>query len=313
MTVVVMAPKKKAWREFEEAVARFAAAMDPHAVVTHNAKLPDRDTGRRRQRDVWIEAKICGHFLVRILVSCKRYARKLHQGDIDTFIGELVSSDAHKGVLYSYSGFNVPALEKARARGICCCRLFQNEPADIPLTLSFRDHYCCAAQIMLRVSPGPRPEWGFRVWRDLLLAPIPGADGLIVDAITSAFHEAEQQAVLTARLAGPFPLPFEATVVVPASDLYPNFRVTAFGKWKVFKSRFEFVLLEGSYSYTSGDFKGSIHGPSIDRLSTHPGLGWDQIDEPPANLTNTVLAILYKADTRSALLESQGPHPFSGG
>jgi hypothetical protein len=303
---------KRLWLEFEKAVACFAAAMDSNARVCHNAKLPDRDTKRPRQRDVWIEAKVCGHFPVHVLVSCKRYARKLHQGDIDTFVGELASSGAHKGVLYAYSGFNAAALEKAAAHGICCCRLFQNEPSEIPLSLSFGDHYCCAAQIQLQLSPGSQLDWGFRTWGDLLLTPIPGEGGLVVDAVTKAFHEAEHKAVLEARLTGPFPHPFEASLLVPASNSHPSFQITAFGRWKVFRSRQEFVLLNGSYSHTTGDFRGSIYGPSIDRLSTHPGPGWEQIDELPLSLTNTTVAVLYRADTRSALLESQGPHVFSG-
>lgn len=89
----------KGWKDFETAVARFIAALDPDATVKHNVYLPDRDTGHPRQRDVWIEARICGVFPVKVLVSCKRWDRKLNEQDIDAFVGELRSSGAHKGVI----------------------------------------------------------------------------------------------------------------------------------------------------------------------------------------------------------------------
>lgn len=308
-----MARKKKAWLEFEEAVARFATAMDPRALVRHNAKLPDRDTRRRRQRDVWIEAKVCQHFPVRLLISCKRYRRKLHQGDIDSFVGELLSSRAHKGVIYSYSGFGEAALQKAEAHGICCCRLFQNEPGDIPASLSFTTHYCCAAQIQLTISPLLLPDCGFFTWGDVLEHPLPDGMGLVVDAISIAFKSAEREAVCAAPRAGVFPRPFEAAVTVPGSGPRPPLSLLARGKWKFYRSRLEFVLLDGSYSYSSGEFIGRIHGPWIDRLSTDPGAGWEHIDEPPTELTNASLVILYAADTRTALLQNLGQQPLGRG
>ena len=73
------------WQAFEIAVAKFAAAMDPSAVVRHNVLLPDADTGHPRQRDVIIEAKICKIFPVTVLVSCKYWQSKLDEGHIDCF------------------------------------------------------------------------------------------------------------------------------------------------------------------------------------------------------------------------------------
>lgn len=112
------------WEDFERAVAAFVKALTPGARVTHNAKLPDKHTGRLRQRDVWIEASI-GPFPIKILVSCKRLKRKINEQDIDAFIGELSSSGAHKGVLYSLMGFTMPAVEKAQPRNFLLQTLSQ--------------------------------------------------------------------------------------------------------------------------------------------------------------------------------------------
>ena len=136
------------WKEFEKAVARFVGALDPKAKVNHDVKLPDFHTSKPRQRDVWIEAKVCNHFPINVLISCKRLKRKLNQKDIDAFNGELASSEARLGVLYSYSGFTVNAIEKAKRLGISCCRLFENKSPDIPLNLIF--------MVLLRIS-GRRP------------------------------------------------------------------------------------------------------------------------------------------------------------
>jgi len=44
--------KDPKWKQFEIAVAQFVSALDPNAKVTHNAQLPDKHTGKLRQRDV---------------------------------------------------------------------------------------------------------------------------------------------------------------------------------------------------------------------------------------------------------------------
>ncbi|MFI4861924.1 MAG: restriction endonuclease, partial [Phycisphaerales bacterium JB063] len=123
------------WRQFEEVVAQFLASLEVSAKVTHDIHLPDRDTGKPRQRDVWIEWNALNHFPTKMLVSCKRWSKPLDQKDIDHFNGEFLSSRAHIGVIYSYSGFNDNAVEKARALGFHCCQLLDDAPSPIPRTL----------------------------------------------------------------------------------------------------------------------------------------------------------------------------------
>ncbi|MBI2150580.1 MAG: restriction endonuclease [Acidobacteria bacterium] len=78
---------------------------------------------------------------MKLLISCKRYKRKLNQQDIDAFNGELLSSGAHKGIIYSYSGFGKNAVEKAQKIGICCCTLYKDQAPEIPEILKFHA-YC---------------------------------------------------------------------------------------------------------------------------------------------------------------------------
>ena len=112
------------WREYERAVTRFLQALGEDAKVTHDGKIPDADTGLPRQRDVWIEWSLGGHFPVQALVSCKHLSRPLDQQDIDHFRGEMESANAHLGIVYSKSGFRDAAIQKARQLGFHCCRLY---------------------------------------------------------------------------------------------------------------------------------------------------------------------------------------------
>lgn len=154
-----MKDDNKDWGKFELAVKNLVAALDPNAKVKHNAKLPDLDTGKLRQRDVWVEAKVCNVYPFKILISCKRWSRKISQQDLDAFIGELRSSGAQKGVLYSFKGFSKPAIEKAKRLGISCCKLYQDEVPDIPksLIISF---YCCNSSYRLRINSEAFNDWG---------------------------------------------------------------------------------------------------------------------------------------------------------
>lgn len=142
------------WRLFEEAVARFLSALDSSAHVVHNAAIPDTDIGDLRQRDVWIETKVLSHFDVKILVSCKKWGRKLDVQDVDAFIGEWKSSGAHIGVIYSFSAFTEPALRKAKTKGISCCRLISGNTPELPESIVIPS-YCFLPRGSVRASAIP--------------------------------------------------------------------------------------------------------------------------------------------------------------
>jgi hypothetical protein len=302
--------KKPEWREFQLAVASFLAALAPNARVTEDAHLPDADTGRPRQRDVWIEAKVFGHFPIKILVSCKRWKQQLDESDIDAFIGELRSSGAQLGIVYSYSGFTEPAIEKARKVGISCCRLYANEPPDIPTALQFRS-YCCTARVAVSLAAPPDPAWDLKTWNDLFSLAKDGTDSLL-DRIVTCFREGETEAANKVKTEGPFPKSWasELRVTHPQTEVAP-LRVIVAGAWKLYEGRVEAHLIDGSYSFNTGDFKGRQAAPWIDRVGPHPGPGWTLLDEPPKQIPlPRMVAILYHGDARQALLEHMGPRPL---
>ena len=301
------------WRSFELAVARFAAAMDPKANVHHNHFTPDAHSKRPRQRDVWIEAVLCGLFPVTVHVSCKRYKRKLHEGDIDAFVSELGSSGAHKGVLYSYRGFAAPAIEKAKACGICCCRLYESEPADLPEALWF-DAYCCSSQMSLAVDPCPLPRGlQLRQWNDLFQVSThyEGKELTVLDAICQAFQSAELAAVEDTKRVGGFPQPFTLHLSLRDHEKCEALTIIVHGRWKVYRGRLEAFLLNGSYSFTSKAYAGTVSTPAVDMWSSDPGPGWELLESSPARLENAVLTIRYDGDAKACLLEAMGSLPIA--
>lgn len=296
------------WKQYEIAVSSFLSALGPSANVVHDAKLPDRDTGRRRQRDVWIEALLFGHFPVKLLVSCKRWKRPLNAKDIDHFVGELGSSGAHKGVIYSRSGFNRSAVEKAKARGICCCRLYQNQPPDLPETLIFHS-YCLTPRMSLSLVEPAAPSWGCKTWNDLFDLSFGVEDGpaTVLEFLSDQYtkKQAAACALMQDKRAFPEPWGIEFSVISRADGRTP-LRIQFGGSWCVYRGNIEAHLLDGSYNVTEGRFTGSQIGPAIDMQGPHPGPGWTLTDTPPEELTPKMCVMYLTCDARERLLHHFG-------
>jgi hypothetical protein len=283
------------WRDFEKAVAQFIAALNPKARVTHDARMPDRDTGRPRQRDVWVEGTFAGMFPLRALVSCKHYGRPLNQLDIDHFSGELESSGANIGIIYSRRGFTSTAIAKAKTLQINCCRLYRNEPADLPETLVFAS-YCFVPVFWLGYS-GPDPSgqtWGqlfdrrdarSRSLQDLIVEAVKRCDRGLVERVRSqraGFRES-------------------ATAGISWRDDTGEYRVTVTYQWRAYRGRVEANYLNGSYCQTSGSFTGTQAGPMID-LKGPPGAGWDPVPlDEVEDRSPVVKAFLYQGDPSGGL------------
>lgn len=302
------------WKEFEIAVARFVEALDPQSRVTHDVKLPDIHTNTLRQRDVWIEARVCQHFPIKVLISCKRRRRKLSQQDIDAFIGELDSSGANLGVIYSYSGFSDNAVIKAKELQISCCRLYRNEPPDIPNSIILLSSYLCKPRMSLSVVAPLDSSWGLRLWRDLFLLEFKDDGDKIsaLDAIVKSYLKGEAGAKQNLDGKSMFPTAW-ARLLELAEDSATRgpIRILVNGLWNIYEGRVEAHLLEGSYNFTSEEFIGSQSGPVIDLYSSHPGPGWRLLDEiptpeSPKGFIRSV-CILSGGNAKEALLENLGP------
>ena len=301
-------------KQFEKDVYEFVKALDPKAQVLFNHKVPDKDTGSLRQVDAWINAKFGDHIPISILVSCKDYKRKLNITHIESFAQEVQSTGASTGVIYSSSGFTQNALQKARVRGLNCCRFFRNDPAEMPNCIRFWA-YACMPQIVLSLGQLTIPDIvpkGVIYWTDLLAVQLTPTKTLS-NCIAEQFHQGEKMAIADCSRDKLFPKDwiFEFTF---GSDALPSLQglVRVVGHWKTYRGRLEAHLLQGSYTYLGDSFRGSVRSPYIDTQGPHPGPGWEEIDPSTTSFpTNRVLAILHHPDIEKTLAEHFANKPVN--
>ena len=301
------------WQEFEIAVASFIKAIDPNASVTHNAHTPDADTGSPRQRDVWIVCKLCNLFTVNILVSCKHYDRKLNELDIDHFIGELKSSKADKGVIYSYKGFNKRALKKAKANNIPCLKLFINEPPNIPNLIVIPDTFCCYPRFQLSIESFNDPNGKFKTWNDIfsLKSDKPHIGDRIIDYIFSILSEGQSRVMDQMKDGNPFPAnwSYRFSLKHPSNDSKAVIIVSQF--WDIFQAKLEAHIVNGSYSFTDEKFVGEIRTPYINTIASEPGLGWIKcLQRPDPSIAHVGMALFF-GDIKQNIMESFGSRELS--
>lgn len=260
------------WLKFEEAIAAFCQALAPDAKVTHNVIIPDVDTGEPRQRDVWIEASLGGHIPIRVLVSCKRLKRKLDSQHMDAVIGELASSGANKGVIYAAAGFTQPALAKAAKRGISCCILLVDRPPPIPDMLLFEAYHLHERFRLTANGLSGAPDWA------AMLNGVGEYGGEAMPAYRALARIFADDLPVLQQAIKTMPAPIrQVGITLRTDDGASPVRLGVQTEWAVHRARMEAWLVNGSYSFTDSDFKGSIATPSIDTWNAEPGPGWEPI------------------------------------
>jgi len=298
-------------RDFERAVWAFARTLDPSVEVLFDHRIRDTDTGKFRQCDAWITTTFGKHWPVSILVSCKdrrKSGKKLDSGDIGTFRDEVRSTRANVGVIYSNTGFTKPALEKAEANAITCCRLYQREPADTPDVLCF-EQFACSQRIQLGLQTHHR-ESRLKKWNDVFVMEAKDRDGdaIVLDLLCDAFKRGEEKAVAQARETGSFPPDWETEISIKVHELSEDVRLRLLCKWSRYRARVEAHLIDGSWCLSSGSFRGKISVPPISMKDTHPGEGWTEISDADLALpARSALAIRYAPDVKRTLREEIGP------
>ena len=260
---------------------------------------------------MWIEAKVCRIFPVRVLISCKRLNVRLDEQDIDAFWGELQSSGANKGVLYSFGGFTRPALEKAQALDICCCKLYKNQPPDLPESLVLK-FYCCTPKFRIRLGELPDEIWGFTTFNDLFSFRLSSETSpTVLDHLSEIYCKGEKAAIEVATKSREFPQSWssgiEISTIHEGAPLFLSVLVE--GAWEVYRGKLEAHLLDGSYSFTSGEFQGSQMSPWVDLRGPHPGPAWELVEDPPVKIEPGVgIFILEGGDFRQKAIEYYGPN-----
>jgi len=292
--------------DFEKAVFEFAKTLNPSAEVLFNHKVPDADTKTMRQCDVWINAKLGGHFPLHILVSCKDHARKLDIGDIGTFRDEIRSTGASAGIIYSKSGFTRQALGKAKMSGIACCRLYQNQPADTPVLTGIESFvFSPKAKIALM---NKLDGLSCKTWGDILSLKESGE--YLYDLIEAKILETEEKAV--ENQVESYPKEWELNLRIVPDNSKTEIRIKILGTWKLYKAKSDAILFDGSHSISNNSFRGTITTPRVNLRNEDPGNDWMEIaDKRFVFPKNKILTILYESHGEGVLRESLENQPLS--
>ena len=301
---------KKAGYGFERAVFDFASRLDGKAEVLFDHKVLDRDTGTPRQCDVWINAKFGDHFPISILVSCKDHGRKLDVGDIGSFCNEVHSTGASTGVIYARAGFTKPALAKAKINGLSCCRLYLDEPGELPESVAMtcflsNPRIGIAAKALVGV---PCAAVGIS-FNEIFNIPtnLPnGERGIILDLVLECFYGFSHRSIMEAKEADRLPREWvqQLRLYSPERQLFCAFVLQ--GSWKHYRGLAKATLLNGSYCLTDNSYLGWLASPNIHVHDANPGEEWERIDEDTPFPTNALI-IPMEREIRPLVIEYFGP------
>lgn len=120
----------RTWMDYEKLVATIYAKINTNATVTHNDKIPGKNSGRLRQIDVSIKQSLPGGHDIIVIISCKNYKRKPSIKLIDEFFGLLQDITASKGILICKAGFGETVKSYAKNRNIDLCTVYDLENRD---------------------------------------------------------------------------------------------------------------------------------------------------------------------------------------
>ena len=300
--------KEPEWKQFEQAVVKFLQTLDKNAKITHDARIPDKQTGGLRQRDIWIEAKICELFPIKIYVSCKFTGKNINGQDMDAVIGELQSSGANKGVIYSKTGFTPNAIKKAKFVDICCCKLYDNQPPDLPEVLLVKKSYCIRSVIHFNVDKIETTN-RFKNYNqifNLRVKDANGKDNTLLDEVCAHYGSLEKYALKKENLIDMLPQNLEISLELKTADKEERITVKIAIGWKIYEAKLEAFLTNGSYSFTDKKFIGNQISPSIDLQNSHPGDGWNLLLERPKISGNTAVLTQLGDDYKKALVKHFG-------
>lgn len=296
--------KQPDWLLFEIAVSNFLDALGRGAKVTHDVKIPDIHTGLLRQRDVMIECAIFGHYPVKLLVSCKNWATPLDQQDIDHFNGEFISSGAQIGILYAKSGYNSHALEKAKRLGFHCCRLYENEPTDMPEVLFFPHFYHFDPRFRIIVRGDIKP-YNLATFGDVL--KLPTSNETVLDLFSRAFDAYQDKTDSSSR----WSRAATGSNVIAYIELpgKPQLEIELQIRDRKYQAKVQYTMLNGSYNITENNFIGNQAMPVIDTQGVHPGPGWEEVETIPPEQLDPSIAVYMWCDGRE-WLSGLASHPL---
>lgn len=124
-------------QNFEIVTKKIYEHLSPDCIVTHDDKIPGKDSGIDRQIDVSIRGKVGTHEIL-VIVQCKNFKGSRvnvnHIGELHSVMRDVGAS---KGILVSNAGFTKGAKGLARKQGIDLCSIHDAETKDWKLELKY--------------------------------------------------------------------------------------------------------------------------------------------------------------------------------
>ena len=102
----------ESWKKYEDNVYEECKTHFANATVKKNVKITGKYTSRKRQIDVCIDEDING-YLIRTVVDCKQYSKKIDVKQVESFIGMMADVSADRGIMISDIGYTKAALLRA--------------------------------------------------------------------------------------------------------------------------------------------------------------------------------------------------------
>ncbi|MFO0931216.1 MAG: restriction endonuclease [Planctomycetota bacterium] len=245
--------------------------------------VPDRRSGGTREVDVWIETQVAGHLPLTIHGSCKDYGRPLDLGEIDAFQGELDSTGANVGVIYSSRGFSRRAVEKAESIGVSCCHLLDGAPPPTPTALRWTQHCFRQNRVRVDILTATAKMRALKTNAELfgLQANVEGMPVTLAEHAERLFRELQRKSYEAARDALSAPQHFAVDLTRHEEGSEPELVVRLTGVWRYYEARIEAFRVDGVYRANDGRIFGAITGPAVDTQGVEPGPGWIELDAPP--------------------------------
>jgi hypothetical protein len=128
----------------------------------------------------------------------------------------------------------------------------------------------------------------------------------MLDAIDLKYNESEKTSTEYGKKEK-FPCDWknEITISDTESDVRP-LRILLAGSWNIYRAKLEAHLLNGSYSYTAGQFIGNQSTPWLDTQGSHPGPGWELLERRPTDTNPTCVLSLYGGSIKEILKKNMG-------
>lgn len=124
-------------QNFELVTKKIYEHLSPDCTVTHDDKIPGKDSGIVRQIDVSIRGKVGTHEIL-VIVQCKNFkGSRVNVNHIGELHSVMQDVGASKGILVSNAGFTKGAKGLARKKGVDLCSIHDAETKDWRLELKY--------------------------------------------------------------------------------------------------------------------------------------------------------------------------------